>query len=119
MQHTGENKSAQITLHVYYSVNRKVSHYYEDDGENYTYRKGNFSVKKFTVFGNRRQMRIICDTYGNFKSANPEYRIVIHGLPFRPHKVKVDNMEIALPKRLREKTLTISASSAFKRIEIF
>ncbi len=119
MQHTDENPSAQITLHVYYSVNRKVSHFYEDDGENYSYLQGNFSVKKFTVFGNRRQMRIICDKYGNYKPTYPEYRIVIHGLPFRPHKVIVDDKEISLPKRLREKTLTITAAEGFKRIEIF
>ena len=118
MQNLDDSPARQITLHVYYSSNRNISYFYEDDGENYSYRQGNFSVKKFTVFGNRRQMRIICEKFGSYKQQYTECRMVIHGLPFRPHQLMIDDKEISLPRRLRDKTLTINVAANFSRIKI-
>lgn len=117
-QNLTDSASLQITLHVYYGVNRNTSYFYEDEGENYTYTKGNFSVKKYTVFGNRRQMRMIQETYGGYKTQYTEYRVVIHGLPFRPHEIKIDDVKMDLPKRFRDKTLTINVPVRFKKIQI-
>ncbi len=118
MQHLDENPPRQLTLHVYFSSHRQVSWFYEDDGDNYSYKNGNLSVKKFTVFGNRRQMRIIAEKQGNYQSHYNDCRMIIHGLPFRPHHFKIDDMEVALPKRLRDKTLTLNVPADFKRIQI-
>jgi len=118
MQNLDGSPARQITLHVYYSSNRNISYFYEDDGENYSYRQGNFSVKKFTVFGNRRQMRIICEKFGSYKQQYTECRMVIHGLPFRPNHFRINDMEVVLPKRLRDKTVTISVPADFNRIQI-
>jgi len=118
VQHLNENTPQPITLHIYYSVNRNVSYFYEDDGDNYSYKEGNLSVKKFTVFGNRRQMRIICEKTGAYQSANAECRLVLHGLPFRPHQLMIDDKEISLSRRLRDKTLTINVAANFSRIKV-
>ncbi len=117
VQHTGE-QPRQMTLHIYFSVNRNTSLLYEDDGENYTYQQGNCSVKKFTVFGNRKQMRIVQDVTGNYQTAYTNYRIIIHALPFKPDEFRVDDSIVTLPRRLRDKTLTLNVSKNFKRIQI-
>lgn len=119
IQFTGERKIDNLLLHVYYSVNRRVSLFYEDDGEGYEYMKGVFSVKKFTVFGNRRQMRIIQQKDGIFAPSYRQYEIIFHALPFRPKGYSVDGIEFKLPSRSKEKTFTISAPENFKRIEVF
>ncbi len=117
-QNLAKSEEQQVTLHVYYAVNRNASYLYEDEGEGYGYTKGNFTVKKFTVFGNRRQMRVIQDTFGAYKNLYSEYRIIIHGLPFKSHEVKIDDVIMEIPKRFRDKTLTITAPVGFKKIQI-
>ena len=118
MQYTDEFPIRQLTLHVYYSVNRNVSYFYEDDGDNYSYTQGNFAVQRYTVFGNRKQMRIIQESFGAFKHNYDSYRIVIHGLPFKPNEFTVDGTPVKLPKRLRDKTLTFTVPKNFKRVQV-
>ncbi len=118
MQYTGEKKTDQLILHVYFSEHRCLSLLYEDEGDGYEYTKGNFSVKKFKVFGNRRQMRILQEIAGNYTTDYADYKMIIHGLPFRPHEFKVDNEVVNLPPRYRDKTLTITIPKNFKRIQI-
>lgn len=119
MQYVGEKKFDQLTLQVYYSVNRNQSTFYEDEGDFYKYKEGNCTVKKFTVFGNRRQMRIIQQTDGLFETAYKEYKITVHCIPFRPKGYSIDGVEHKFPMRSREKNLTFIAPKNFKRIEIY
>lgn len=119
MQFTGEKKIDQLTLHVYYSVNRNLSVLYEDESDGYNYREGKYSIKRFTVFGNRRQMRIVQFIEGNFETEYMEYKIEIHSLPFRPKGYSVDGKEYKLPARLKERNISFVAPKSFKRIEIF
>lgn len=118
VQYIDNSPAKQITLNVYYSVNRNKNLFYEDDGENLTYQQGNFSVKRFTVFGNRKQMRVVQEKFGIFNTEYAGYRIIIHGLPFRPHEFSVDDVQMKLPTRLRDKTLTLTVPAAFKRIVV-
>lgn len=87
----------EVTLHIYYSVSRHISFYYADGNEGYDYTKGAFSLQKITVFGNRRQMRIISEKTGDFNTDGITYRIEIHGLPFVPKGYEVDNVVNSLP----------------------
>lgn len=119
MQYTGEKKIEQLTLHVYYSVNRHKSVLYEDEGDYYNYKEGKCAVKKFTVFGNRRQMRIIQQTDGNFEAQYATYEIVLHCIPFRPKGYIIDGVEYKVSARTREKKLTFAAPRNFERIEVF
>jgi|CXWJ01.1.fsa_nt_gi alpha-glucosidase len=118
MQFTDEFPVRQITLHVYYAINRNISYFYEDEGDNYSYAQGNFSVRRYTVFGNRKQMRIVQELFGNYKSNYENFRIIIHGLPFKPSEFIIDGTPVKLPKRLRDKTLTITVNKSFNRIQV-
>lgn len=118
VQHLDNNAGKEIILHIYYSVNRNMNLFYEDEGENLSYMDGNFSVKRFTVFGNRKQMRIIQEKFGNYNAGYSNYRVIIHGLPFRPREFSVDDAQMKLPVRLRDKTLTITVPHGFRRINV-
>ncbi len=108
----------EIQLHAYFSESRCHSEFYEDDGEGYGYRKGDFSIKRFSVFGNKKQMRIIQNKFGNFKTAYSEYQIIIHGLPMKPRRVIIDGQTLKLAIRGRDRSLSFKAPADFKRIEI-
>jgi len=108
----------EVTLHIYYSVSRHVSFYYADGNEGYDYTKGDYSLQKFTVFGNRRQMRIISENKGDFKADGVTYKIEIHGLPFVPKGYEVDNVAVSLSARQRSKSFSFTIPSGFKKIRI-
>lgn len=119
MQFVGEKKIDQLTLNVYYSLNRNQSVLYEDEGDGYNYKEGKYSIKKFTVFGNRRQMRIIQRREGNFETEYSEYNMEVHCLPFRPKGYSIDGIEHKLPARYKYRSFTFTAPKGFKKIEIY
>jgi alpha-glucosidase len=108
----------EITLHIYYAEHRHESFLYIDDYEGYEYRTGAYNLKKFTVFGNRRQFRIICDSSGNHNNPELQFRIVLHGLPFVPRNYEVDGKSVSVSSRHRKKELSFVAASGFQKIRI-
>ena len=118
IQHTGE-KITEIILHIYYSEHRHVSHLYMDDREGYAYAHGLNMVKKFTVFGNRRQFRIICEDNGTYAMPEMSFKIVLYGLTFVPRSYEIDDVEVKVSKRHRKKALTFMAPQGFRKISIF
>ncbi|MCC6384580.1 MAG: glycoside hydrolase family 31 protein [Bacteroidia bacterium] len=117
-QHTSDLNKTEMQLHIYYSASRYHSWLYEDEGEGYAYTKGRFSVKKFSVFGNKRQMRVLQEKFGSYQAGSSEYGIHIHSLPFKPRRVMIDGQIIKLAPRRREKSVFFKAPVTFKRIEI-
>ncbi len=118
MQSTSLIDRKEISLHVYFSESRCYSEFYEDDGEGYGYLKGDFSIKRFSVFGNKKQLRILQAIFGNYKSPCTEYQLIVHGLPFKPRRVIIDGQTLKLALRGRDKSLSFKAPAYFKRIEI-
>lgn len=117
IQHT-KTVVNEITLHVYYAEHRHVSHFYMDDNEGYRYENGESCLMKFTVFGNRRQFRIICESKGNYQKQGLQYRIVLHGLPFVPKSYDIDDIEMKVSSRHRKKEMSFTAPQGFRKIRI-
>jgi len=90
-----------------------------DDREGYAYAHGLNMVKKFTVFGNRRQFRIICEDNGIYAMPEMSFKIVLHGLTFVPRSYEIDDVEVKVSKRHRKKVLTFMAPQGFRKISIF
>lgn len=119
MQFTGEKKFETLVLQTYFSINRNCSVMYEDAGEGYGYKNGEASVKKFTTFGNKHEMRILQNESGSFSVCYNDYKLIICGLPFRPREYEVDGVSIKLPGKFKERNLIISVNKNFKKIRIF
>ena len=117
IQHT-KTVIKEVTLHVYYGTNRHVSYAYWDGNDGYEYRAGKYCLQKFTVFGNRRQLRIICDTSGVLAFPHDSLKVVIHGLPFVPKIYEVDDQVTKVTSRHKTKELTISLAGSFHKIKI-
>jgi alpha-glucosidase len=117
-QSTSLMDKREMILHTYFSESRNHSEFYEDDGEGYEYLKGEFSIKRFSVFGNKKQMRILQNKFGKYLSAYNEYQMFVHGLPFKPRRIIIDGQTLKVAMRGRDKSLSFKAPSGFKRIEI-
>lgn len=116
-QHVNEKNDEPVTLQIYFSENRIASYLYEDAGDGYEYLNGGCSLKKFLVFGNKKQFRIIQDKQLNFKTGYTHYRLVIVGLPFKADAIMVDDkklFEINGRRKLVEQIVPVN----FKRIII-
>ncbi len=109
----------ELILHIYYSESRMTSVVYTDDFESTRYRDGEFVVFKFTVFGNRRQLRIICESEGNYKPVYKSYKIIIHGLPFSAKGAEADGKVTKLKPRPGTKEISLQTKTLFKRLRIF
>jgi len=108
----------EVTLHVYYSEHRHVSHFYMDANEGYGYEKGESCLMKFTVFGNRRQVRLICEIQGSYSMPDMVYKVVLHGLPFVPKCYEIDDKEVKVSSRHRRKEISFAAPQGFRKIRV-
>jgi alpha-glucosidase len=115
IQHTGEPVE-QVTLHVYFSMHRYESYYYDDAGDGYEYKSGAYCLRKYTTFGNRRQFRIICETEGTYSGATQKFKLVIHGLPFSTRICEVDGIRVNVSPRQKGKLPELEAPVNFKKI---
>ena len=90
MQYVDEFPVEELILHIYYTKSLQVSHLYEDAGDYYGYRNGQFNLKKFVVTHRRGVLKIFQTVSGNFEPTYAHYKIVIHGLPVIVHEYEVD-----------------------------
>ena len=91
MQYVGEKRIEALCLHVYYAEGKVRSQLYEDSGDGYEYKKGEFSLKSFTQIGNHEHITLRQHTDGKFETEYKEYEILFHGLNFEPKRVLIDD----------------------------
>lgn len=93
MQYVGEFVPKSITLKCYYSESKVKSEFYEDAGDGYEYKKGDFSVKTFSTFGSASDFLLRQHKSGRFVVPYSTYEIVFVGLPFKPQYVWLDEIQ--------------------------
>jgi alpha-glucosidase len=109
MQYVGEKDLDELTLHIYHKQGEESSFLYEDNGTDNTCKKGKFTVKTFAVEGTTHQFIIRQSQTGIYQTEYQRYKMIVHGLPFRPEGIKIDGKAIDMKVR---------QSSSNARIEI-
>jgi alpha-glucosidase len=94
MQYVGEKRVEQLTLHVYYGGEDVKSTLYEDSGDGYDYEKGIYNIKSFTTKTTPSYFEMSLLKKGHFEPDYTTYRIVLHGLPFKPSGVYLNEKEV-------------------------
>jgi alpha-glucosidase len=115
---TTASKPDEIIFNIYFSFHRRTSFHYIDQYEGYGYKNEMYLLEKFTIFGNRRQMRILKSYEGGMQNPFKKYTIKIFGLPFVPSGYEIDHVLVKLPSRYKNKSLTIEVTTAFNKIRI-
>ena len=98
MQYVNEKPIDVLTLHVYFKDGEHTSTLYQDHGDNYAYQQGIYSIKTFSFSGSRASATVEQEKEGLFNSSYKHYLFVLHGLPFEPTEIIVDdklNMEFS------------------------
>ncbi len=121
MQYVGEREIDQLTLHVYYGGDGVVSYLYEDSGDGYDYEKGIYNRKKFKTYSTVDTFRMTLKSNGHFEPTYSTYKILIHGLPFIPVKIIVNDKEIGKDGHYFENNslVLIADRTSFISFEIF
>jgi len=99
MQYVGEIPITELTLHIYFTKTVQSSYIYEDAGDYYGYRNGQFNVKKFVVTHKRNIFKIFQTISGNFEPSYKHYKIVLHGVPDHISEYEVDGRLHKITKR--------------------
>lgn len=99
MQFVGEVPITEVTLHIYFTRTVQTSHIYEDAGDYYGYRNGQFCIKKFVVTHRRGIFKIFQTISGNFDPGYGHYKIILHGVPDEINEFEVDGKLHRITKR--------------------
>ena len=119
MQYVGEIPITELTLHIYFTKIVQTSHLYEDAGDYYGYRNGQFNIKKFVVTQKRGHFKIFQTISGNFEPTYLHYKIVLHGVPENINEFEVDGKVHRITKRHTQLAVVKFRTSAyFKEISL-
>lgn len=119
MNYVGETSIQELTLHIYFSKTVQTSLFYEDAGDYYGYRNGQFNVRKFVFAIKRGHFKIFQTVSGEFESTIKHYKIVLHGVPEKIHEIVVDGKTLRVSKRHTNlRLIKFRASVNFKEIRL-
>ncbi len=99
MQYVGEKSIRELILYVYYKDGECTSEMYEDAGDNFGYKNGNYNVVRFELKGEKKMLRIRQIINGAFEPEYDRYKLLIHGLPFRANDYSTDGKLFQLTER--------------------
>lgn len=119
MQYVGEFPISELTLHIYFTRTVQTSHLYEDAGDYYGYRNGQFCIKKFVVTHRRGIFKIFQTISGNFDPGYTHYKIILHGIPDEISEFEVDGKTHRITKRHTNlQLIKFRSPSNFKEISL-
>ncbi|MGB4960418.1 MAG: glycoside hydrolase family 31 protein [Saprospiraceae bacterium] len=118
MQYVGEKPIDQLTLHVYHGGENVNSYLYEDAGDGYGYEKGIYNRKRFKTNTTLDGFKVSLKTNGHYEPEYSTYKLIIHGLPYIPTKVLVNDIEIADVIYENKDVIITTERSVFSTLEI-
>jgi len=115
MQYVGEKEIENLTLHIYDVDGRIESKIYEDEGDGFEYKNGNFNYKHFEVIGDLGKTVIRQSELGSYNTTYSAYSVVFHSAnPI--HKILVDGHSVDFVKE--NGSCFFKTNKDFKEIEI-
>jgi alpha-glucosidase len=117
-QHTKEPFD-ELTLYVYYKNGLETSHLYEDSGEGYAYKEGDFSLKIFETEGKNGSFSLRQRKEGNYIPGYEKVKIYLVGFPSYVKKCKGDGADLPIKEiKLRDRSLyTLTLKPDFEKVE--
>ncbi len=121
MQYVGEKQVDQLTIKVYYGGESINSYLYEDSGDGYDYEKGIYNRKKFKTQSTPEFFKMSLRTNGHYEPSYSTYKVVLHGLPFIPSRILVNDKEMDINSGYFEsQSLVITTERiSFISLEVF
>ncbi|WPQ60182.1 glycoside hydrolase family 31 protein [Chitinophaga sancti] len=96
IQYVEQRDAEEMILHVYYSDQVTSSVLYEDAGDHYGYKNGQYNNIRFKQVSTKQQFELRKRFFGNYDAAYKKHHIYIHGLPFKPKEYIIDGKAVKL-----------------------
>jgi alpha-glucosidase len=96
IQWVEQRDAEEMILHVYYSDQVTSSMLYEDAGDHYGYKNGQYNNIRFKQTSTKTQFELKKRFFGNYDAAYKKHHIYIHGLPFKPKEYILDGKAVKL-----------------------
>jgi len=121
MQYVGEKLVDQLTIKVYYGGESLNSYLYEDSGDGYDYEKGIYNRKKFKIQCTPSSFKMSLKTNGHYEPSYSTYKVVLHGLPFVPARILVNDKEMDINSNYFENQCLVITTErmSFISLEVF
>ncbi|HLR37961.1 MAG TPA: glycoside hydrolase family 31 protein [Chitinophagaceae bacterium] len=108
MQYVGEKEVKKMKLHIYYGGGEVISELYEDAGDQYGYRNGEFNIIRFKMVSGEHRIQLKRRFIHHLEMDYDQYEIIVHGFPTKKMKVVVDG------KKTTEKPQKVDKNKVFK-----
>ncbi len=103
-QHTKETVK-ELSLHVYYGAGIEESKLYEDAGDGYDYKNGNYQLLTFQTEGSANSFKITTQKEGTFKPPYSTRKLYFYGIPFLNPTCTIDGKVVPLLVEMKGKEL--------------
>ncbi len=117
-QYVGEKKIDEVTLDIYYSEGKERSQLFDDAHDGYDYTKGRYSLRTFKTTGKPKELIIQQHKEGKYITEYENFKLNIHGLPFKVKEFQLDNVTIPLSKVKKDKNGAFVVDKNFSEIHI-
>jgi len=119
MQYVGEKEVEELELDVYYKEGSEKSQVYEDAHDGYDYIKGRYSLRDFSLLGDKKSLTLQQFKSGKYTTPYNTFKIKFNGLPFKIARVEVDNEMRDLVKIKVNGDNTVVVSKEFTKLKVF
>ncbi|NIG54319.1 glycoside hydrolase family 31 protein [Chitinophaga sp. Cy-1792] len=94
MQYTSQHQPEEMILDIYYGEEVTKSTLYEDAGDHYGYKNGQYNIIRFKQLSDPTQFFLKKKYFVNYQTSYNRYRIRVHGLPFAAGTILADGKVI-------------------------
>ncbi|MVT12462.1 glycoside hydrolase family 31 protein [Chitinophaga tropicalis] len=118
IQHVEERNTEEMILHVYYGEQPESSYLYEDAGDHYGYRNGQYNEIRFKQVSEKQRFVLRKKFFGNYSAAYKRHHIHVHGLPFKPKEYIIDGVATKITAAGTGSVVKIMADRKFEMLII-
>ncbi|AXG72040.1 oligosaccharide 4-alpha-D-glucosyltransferase [Kordia sp. SMS9] len=117
-QYVGEKDIKEVTLDIYYKEGKERSQLFDDAHDGYDYTKGRYSLRTFKITGKKKELIIQQHKEGKYITTYENFKLNIHGLPFKVKEFQLDNVTVPLSKVKKDKNGAFVVDKNFSEIHI-
>lgn len=119
MQYVGEKKIDEMLLQVYFGSEEKVvSTLYEDAGDQYGYREGDFNTIHFKTYVKDGNFVLKKKYFGRYDAGYRQYKITVHGITSEVKSLTINGQPQDISGYLPGAPLVFHADRSFEEIII-
>ncbi|MCB0564023.1 MAG: glycoside hydrolase family 31 protein [Phaeodactylibacter sp.] len=111
-QYVGEQQFEEISLCAYFGEGRSTL--YEDAGEGYGYREGQYKLRTFTTKAGKNSFSLMQELQGKYQTSYRTFQLSIVGLSFKVSSCRADGKETAFEQDGAQ--LRVKVQEGFKEV---